>query len=339
MVDAVIQVAPFPDVPVLPGVPQLARSLLFPPSPGPTLGQNAAPQLLFQAVKQKPVWGVFDANGNRVIDADSVRTFDFRQEHRISDYPVQQGQFASYNKVIVPYDVSVRLVKGGTVNDRTNFLNQCAAVEAAVGTYTVLTPEQSYTNVTGVRMEVGRHEVRGAFFVEVELFLRYVNETQAQYTTTGDQTTSTVNAQDPTAQPAVNQGYVQAQPPDAQTIASVNEALQPTTPLAAADMYTVPLGSVPSQTLGITLDGQSCGLRLYQRNTGGTFMDLTLGGSAIATGDILRYGSRALQDRQYLGFKGDFTLVDTHGTSNPLFAGLGQRFQMVYLRSSALGHF
>ena len=181
--------------------------------------------------------------------------------------------------------------------------------------------------------------MRGAFFVEAELFFRYVNETQAQYTTTGDQTTSTVDAQNPTAEPAVNQGYVQAQPPDAQTVASVNDALQPATPLAASDMSVVPLGAVPAQTLGITLDGQSCGMRLYQRNTGGTFMDLTLSGSPICVASILRYGSRALQDRQYLGFKGDFTLVDTHGTSNPLFAGLGARFQMVYLRSSAIVHF
>lgn len=339
MIDATIQVAAFPNVPLALGVPQLPRSPFFPPSPGPALGQNAPADLLFQAVKQKPVWGVFDSNGNRVIDADSVRTFDYRNEYRVSDYPVQQGQFASYNKVLVPSDVSVRLVKGGSQNDRTNFLNQCAAVVANVGTYTVITPEQAYVGYTAVRQEIGRHEVRGAFFVEVELFLRQINETQAQYTTTGNQTTSTVDAQNPTAQPAVNQGYVQPQPPDAQTVASVNDALQPVTPLAAGDMSVVPLGAVPSQTLGLTLDQQSCGLRIYQRNTGGTFMDLSLAGQPIAITSILRYGSRALQDRQYLGFVGDFTLVDTNGTADPLYAGLGTRFQLVYLRSSALGHF
>ena len=336
MVDAVIQVSAFPNVPLLPGVPQLARSLLFPPTPGPSLGTNAAPDVLFQAVKQKPVWGVFDSSGVLAIEADSIRTFDFRQEYRISDYPVQQGQFASYNKVIVPYDVSVRLVKGGSQSDRTDFLNQCSIVVASLDTYTVLTPEQSYINCVAVRQEISRVETRGAFFVEVELFLRQINFTDAQYTTTGDQTTSTVNAENPTAQPPINQGYVQAQPPDAQTVDSVNEALQPDTPLDESDMYTVPLGAVPSQTLGITLDGQSCGISLYQRNDGNTYMDLTLAGTPIATTDILRYATRALQDRQYTGFLGDFTLVDTHGTSDPSYAGLGAQFQMVYLRSKAL---
>lgn len=33
----------------------------------------------------------------------------------------------------------------------------------------------------------------------------------------------------------------------------------------------------------------------------------------------------------YLGFIGDLAFIDTQGTSDPIYAGLGTRFQLVYL--------
>jgi hypothetical protein len=199
--------APFPNVPNLSGVPQLARSQQFPPSPSPTLGaQSQAP--LLQSTKTLVQWGIYDAAGTVLVLApDSFLAFDKRNEWRISDYPIQQGSFASYNKVIVPFELSLRVSKGGSLTDRENFLTQLDAISGDTNLYTVITPEKTYTNVNISRTEVTRRGPQGAYFLaEVDIFFRQILQVTAQYSST---TTNTANAQNPAAQPATNLGNTQ----------------------------------------------------------------------------------------------------------------------------------
>ena len=341
MVQAVIQVAAFPNVPLLPGVPQLARSLLFPPSPAPSAGTEAASSALFHAPAATPVWGVFDAKGNQVIAPDSVRVFDTRQEYRISDYPVQQGGLSSYNKVLVPYDLSVTLVKGGSVSDRTTFLNSCDVVAASLDLFTIVTPEKSYLNANCVRVELSRRQEKGAFFVEVEMYFRQVVEVQAQYTTTGATSTPLADAAQPSDLPPVNQGSVQPAPASPEVTAAVQDALTATggpdatayaAQLTPAQVQTVPLANVASQTLGIVLNNQNCGMSFSLGLKGSVYMNLSTPGVSILTGQLVRNGVRMLDDRRYLGFTGELMMVDLQGGSDPKYTGLGTRFQLAYLK-------
>lgn len=224
--------SPFPDVPLLPGVPLLARAALT-----VIVDVNAVIQIaakfavqtplvvLQQAARTKPVWGVFDSSGNRVIAPDNVMEFGYRAEWSVANFPVQNGQFASYNKVLHPFDTSVVLTKGGTENDRTAFLLACENVAASLNLYTIQTPEKSYLNCNVTRMEMQRKAVKGAFFVSVELFFTQIVQVDAQYSSDGTQGTSTANASVPSAVPAVNQGTLQALPPTPQTVAVVNSKL------------------------------------------------------------------------------------------------------------------
>ena len=217
----------FPDVPNLPGVPLLARASLSAIVDVTTainiarvFATQAPVDVLFQATKAAPQWGVFDQSGNRVIAADNVMAFDYRAEYDVSTFPVQSGQFADYNKVKRPQDTSVLLTKGGTQADRTAFLNSCQSVLDSINLYNILTPERQYLNVNCLRMEMSRKDVKGAFFVMVELYFKEIQQVDAQYSSDGTQGTSTANATNPTAIPAVNQGNIQAQPPNAQTQAA-----------------------------------------------------------------------------------------------------------------------
>ena len=220
---------PFPDVPLLPGVPLLARAALT-----ATVDVNAAILLatqlvtippildvLSQAARSKPVWGVFDSNNNKVVSPDNFMSFDFRQEYSVSNFPVQNGQFASYNKVAHPFDTSVVMTKGGSENDRTAFILACEAVAASLNLYTIRTPEKSYLNCNVNRMEMSRKEAKGAFFVSIELFFTQIIQVDAQYSADGTQGTSTANASVPSAIPSANQGTIQAVPPTPQTAAVV----------------------------------------------------------------------------------------------------------------------
>lgn len=206
---AIVPKSPFPNVPPLPGVPQVRRNPLFPTSAPPVLGLALAVGRLWQSLTATPQWGIFNAKGQRVVLPDSVMDLAQRNDSRISDFPVQAGSFASYNKVANPFDVVVRLVKGGTKAERQLFLEAVQGLAESLDLFTVLTPERSYRNVNVTGYELTRRGVGGAHFLDVDVFLREVRQVSPQYS---EAAKSTQNAQDPGSVPPANQGKLQPQP-------------------------------------------------------------------------------------------------------------------------------
>lgn len=204
----IIPVPQFPNVAALPGVPQLVRTIAaYYADLKVTRGVQAAQSALWQASKLAPTWGIFNAAGVRVVTPDNVLNFDNRNEWRVSDFPVQKGAFASYNKVLLPPETAVRLTKGGSLSDRKKFLQQIAAIAGDTNLYTILTPETPYVNVNVLRYEVTRRGAEGAYYLsEVDVFFRAVVQVTALYSNTS---ANTSNAQQPAAQPATNQGLLQ----------------------------------------------------------------------------------------------------------------------------------
>lgn len=205
---------PFPAVPALPGVPQLVRPSIAPPLPTniATLTATNLPQTLTVAAKSAPVWGVFDSAGNLAIAPESIMSFNYRAEYRVPDYPVQAGQFANFNKVTVPFEIPIRMVMGLTLDDRTQFENDCKLVAASLDLFTVVTPENSYVGVNGTRVEFSRRETHGAFYIEAEMYFKQIQQVTPQYSSTVTAAANTSNAQNPGAQPVTSIGLIQPQP-------------------------------------------------------------------------------------------------------------------------------
>lgn len=94
-------------------------------------------------------------------------------------------------------------------------------------------------------------------------------------------------------------------------------------------MQIVPLLAIPSQTFNVVLGGQNCVISVYQRSTG-LYLDLTVNNVPTLNAQICR--DRTLLVRlTYLGFAGDLIFMDTAGTSDPVYSGLGTRFKLLYL--------
>lgn len=207
-----VPLPPFPNVASLPGVPQLARSLLIQALAPPVLGFAANPDVLWQATQAAPVWGVFDSNNNLVVNADSVQSFDWRKENRIPNFPIQQGEFGTYNRVGLPNETSVVLTKGGTLAERTAFLQQVDALvdQKNISLYTIRTPEKSYVNASCGRAELSRRDKDDAYYFDVEIYFVEIVQVAAQYSTS---VAPTPNASVPSAIPVTNQGLNNPQVP------------------------------------------------------------------------------------------------------------------------------
>lgn len=107
-------------------------------------------------------------------------------------------------------------------------------------------------------------------------------------------------------------------------------------------MLTVPLVPVPAQQFNITLDGQVCRIKVYQKYTG-IFLDLFLNGLPISTCVLSLNRSQLIADRQYLGFVGDLMFWDTQGDTDPDYTDFGPegsgRYQLIYLQAADLAAF
>lgn len=99
-------------------------------------------------------------------------------------------------------------------------------------------------------------------------------------------------------------------------------------------MQIIPIQSVPAQTFSVQLAGQNCVINIYQKNYG-LFVDLYINGTLIIGGVIAENINRIVRS-VYLGFTGDLIFIDTQGTSDPYYVGLGSQYLLAYLEESDL---
>lgn len=126
-----------------------------------------------------PQWGIFDADGNAVLVGDTVKAFEYAKEYRISDFPVEGGGFASYNKVAIPYQTRVTFVQAGTGDDRAIFLQTADRALASLTLFAVATPEVVYLNANLVREGYRRVRESGANQITVEIWVQEVRQAQS----------------------------------------------------------------------------------------------------------------------------------------------------------------
>ena len=160
-------------------------------------------------------WGIF-LDGEAVVVADTVTSFSYKQEWAVADFPVEQGAFASYNKVQIPFDARVRFVSGGSESNRAALLDSIAAIAGdTTNLYTVVTPEETYPSVTITHYEYARTSVNGVGMISVDVWCLNVNVQSAS--------TELSNTQSPSAASPTNGGTVQALPgPTGGTIQASN---------------------------------------------------------------------------------------------------------------------
>lgn len=217
MPNPVIPLPTFPNVAQLPGVPQLVRANQA--FGTVTLAIGAVSKFLGLA-SEKFVWGIFDQAGARVINPSSYLGMSNDNPFKISDFPLQDGEFSTYNIVRIPRTISIKIAQGGSRSDRFALLQKLNQIAGTTNLYNFVVPEGVYLNFAIERYSIQRQGREGAFyFADLEIFLRNIQSTPSQYS---DTTVNTANAQNPTALPPVNLG---TQLPQISVLPSVQDAV------------------------------------------------------------------------------------------------------------------
>ena len=94
-------------------------------------------------------------------------------------------------------------------------------------------------------------------------------------------------------------------------------------------MQVISLRPIPNQTLQTQLGTQAATLDVMQF-AAGLFISVYVGDQLIIPSVLCLNLVRIVRDA-YLGFSGDLVFVDTQGSADPVYTGLGGRFSLVYL--------
>lgn len=200
---------PFPDVPNVAGVPALARSAINPVA----ILTNFALADAVGFVKNiiSPVWGVFDTSGNEVLFPDSFLGIEYKNGSRVSDYPVEKGAFASYNKVDTPWDVRVRMAVGTSIEARSAFLATVDSMLHSTNLFDIVTPETVLLTGTLDNVDYRRDSKNGVSLLTVELWFTEVREIDAaQFSAADPNPIAADNTQSVSGASPVSDGQVQA---------------------------------------------------------------------------------------------------------------------------------
>lgn len=147
-------------------------------------------------------WGIF-LDGELVLEPDSFASLEYKKDWHIADYPIEQGNFETYNKVRLPYEARVMITKGGTEADRNVFLERVADVADSLDLYDIVTPDFTYTNANITHYDFQRTAEKGVSLLSVTLWFQEVRlEASSEFTQTAS----------PDSANQVNVGAVQAQP-------------------------------------------------------------------------------------------------------------------------------
>ena len=171
-------------------------------------------------------WMIADAKTSaKIIVPDTVPRFEFRGDRRISDYPVEQGAFASYNKVATPYEIRMTMVcSGGLVQQvesaiqnalglgsgymqKSDFIDTLDYMLDTTDLFTIVTPDKAYTNANLEHYDYKRETRNGATMLIIEAWFREIRVTaSATYSDGGPVNSNSPGAADPTSLGTVHPG-------------------------------------------------------------------------------------------------------------------------------------
>lgn len=99
-------------------------------------------------------------------------------------------------------------------------------------------------------------------------------------------------------------------------------------------MLVIPTQAVANQTFTVILAAQATRISIRQTEWG-MFMDVGVNDAPLVSGVICQDRNRIVREA-YLGFIGDFAFIDTQGTEDPYYTGLGTRWVLAYLEAADL---
>jgi hypothetical protein len=188
---------PYPNIPKLPGVPALARSnnaqfaagalnivSQFLPdnlfgqqwaiiTAGSSANQSTNSTGLLQTVANALTGGA--RQGSNIITPDSVVEFEYKEKNNVPIYPLQKGAFAAYNKIEIPYEISMTVTCSGNKSmKKADFIEKLDQLITTTTLVDIVTPDYVYLNNNLIGIDYRRESSRGATLLIAQLQFQWI---------------------------------------------------------------------------------------------------------------------------------------------------------------------
>jgi len=118
------------------------------------------------------------------VDFSAMIEFTAEKSSRLPDEPIEQGSFATYNRVIEPRNITCRLAVKGKAADLQTAIDRLTTLSENDEKITLTTPEQSYKNMMLESFDYRRDASNGRGVLYVDLRFKEIREVASQQTTT-----------------------------------------------------------------------------------------------------------------------------------------------------------
>ena len=126
-------------------------------------------------------WNILDENGQRVLTFDSFIKSSVNSESKVTQMPVERGSFVDYNIVKTPLNLSVTLVKSGSSDELSEYVNTLLELVDSTKLVTVITPEKEYNNMKIIKVNFDRSTDNGVNIILAECNFLEIRQVQSKY--------------------------------------------------------------------------------------------------------------------------------------------------------------
>lgn len=169
-----------PVVPLAPGVPPVNRPSGFLQVANQVSLAIADVALLFG---QQAQWGIYDLNFKPVITPTNFLSWGIKHDWQVADYPIEQGGYATYDRVDTAPEVRIKLSFKGNPSQRNQFLKQLqimcgstlSASSAPSQLFRLRVPETTFANLWAVtHYDYHRDDRGGITLLTIDLWFQSV---------------------------------------------------------------------------------------------------------------------------------------------------------------------
>ena len=183
-----------------------------------TLSNVAATAMGFLSDKNSNEFSLVDSETSlSAFDFDSLIQFEVKAEGYVVSAPIEQGSFASYNKVDSPNYIEVQLARQGTDDVLQSALKTLDSLQTTANKVNFVTPVAEYQNYTLESYDFSMTNRNGLGVLYIRLHLIEVREVTPQYTNAGgdgkSKPISTKDAKNPANASTTDRGKTQAKTP------------------------------------------------------------------------------------------------------------------------------
>lgn len=129
-----------------------------------------------------PQWIIKGEAGR--VSFSTVLEFDAKAEISLPEVPIEQGSFATYNRIIEPRTINARLAVQGTRADLQNTIDRLEKMRQGLKPCTITTPHAEYDSFMLESFDYRRDDKSGFNLLTVDLRFKEIKEVGIQQTTT-----------------------------------------------------------------------------------------------------------------------------------------------------------